>query len=121
MKELETHLKIGNGGETRTEMNVKKQQEIEYILEGTIKPIKGHFVWEVNKITLEVNKAEYKQDTVSFNAFAKKEPEKLIVNTDCVYIPSLNARNALNKYKANPDQKYYFVKEAPMNLSELKF
>ena len=29
MKELETHLKVGVNSETRTELNVKKQQEIE--------------------------------------------------------------------------------------------
>lgn len=119
MKELETHLKVGK--ENRIEMNVKKQQEIEYILEGTIIPKKGHTVFEINEQTLEVKKAEYKIDTVAFNVFTKKSPEKLIVNADCIYIPALNAKNAWKKYLKNKDQSFYFKKEPLLNLSDLTF
>ena len=54
MKELETHLKVGN--ENRIELNVKKKQEVEYVLQGTIKPKTGHFVWELNEETGEIKK-----------------------------------------------------------------
>jgi len=121
MKELETHLKIGANNENRTELNVKKQQEIEYILEGTIKPKKGHFVWEINTITGEIKKAQYKQDTIAFNFNTELPPEKLITNPDCVYIPSLNAKNAMDKYKNNPNQSEYYVKPAPMSLKDLPY
>ena len=119
MKELETHLKVGVNSEARIEMNVKKQQEIEYILEGTIKPKKGHFVWEINTITGEVKKAQYKQDTVTFNIHTELPSEKLITNIDCVYIPALNARTAKDKYLKNSDQSNYYVKHAPMSLNDL--
>lgn len=48
MKELETHLKLDN--QERIELNVKKKQEIEYVLQGTIKPQTGHFVWELSEL-----------------------------------------------------------------------
>lgn len=121
MKELETHLKIGVTNNNRTEISVKKQQEIEYVLEGTIKPKTGHFVWEVNELTGDVKKAQYKQDTIAFNATTELPPEKLIVNPDCIYIPALNARNAKIKYRNNPDQSFYFVKEPLMNINDLNF
>ena len=119
MKELETHLKVGVNSESRIELNVKKQQEIEYILEGTIKPKKGHFVWEINEVTGEVKKAQYKQDTVTFNIHTELPPEKLITNVDCVYIPALNARTAKDKYLKNPNQSNYYAKPAPMSLKDL--
>lgn len=86
MKELESHLI----GKNRIELSVKKQEEIEYVLEGTIKAKTGHFVWEINTITRKVNKAEYKIKTVPFNINGKVPLAKLIINKDCVYIPALN-------------------------------
>ena len=121
MKELETHLKVGVNNPNQTEINVKKKQEIEYVLEGTIKPQTGHFVWELNEETGEVKKAEYKRDTISFNAFTKQEPEKLVVNPDCIYIPALNIENAKKKYLKNKEQSAYYVKPPVMNLSDITF
>lgn len=121
MKELETHLHIGVDSASKTEMNVKKQQEIEYVLEGTIKPIKGHFVWEINKVTGEIKKAQYKQDTVTLNVFTELPPEKLITHIDCVYIPALNARTAKKKYNSNPHQENYYAKTPLLNINDLKF
>lgn len=119
MKELETHLKVGVNSETRTELNVKKQQEIEYFFEGTLKPKKGHFIWEINEETGEVKKAEYKQDTVEFNIHTTLPPEKIITNHNCVYIPALNARTAKNKYLKNPNQSAYYLKPPLMNINDL--
>jgi len=121
MKELETHLKVGVNSESRIEMNVKKQQEIEYVLEGTIKPKRGHYVWELNEETGEIKKAQYKRDTVAFNVFTETPPEKLIVNPDCIYIPALNAENAKKKYLNNKEQEHYYYQQPPMNINELKF
>jgi len=121
MKELETHLKIGASNENRTELNVKKQQEIEHIFEGTIKPKRGHFVWEINEETGEIKKAQYKQDTVAFNVHTELPNEKLVINPDCVYIPALNAESAKKKYLKNNSQSYYYVKPAPMNLKDLLY
>jgi hypothetical protein len=121
MKELETHLKIGVDSGNRVEMNVKRQQEIETVLQGTITPQKGHFVWEINEETGEVKKAEYKCDTISFlPLYDFNVPnEKLSIHPDCIYISALNAENAKKKYLKNKKQDYYFDKIAPMNLSDL--
>lgn len=115
MKELEIHLKLGN----KTEINVKKQQEIEYLLEGTIKPRIGHFVWEINEESGEIKKADYKCDTVSLLGNLKVPAEKLVINPDCIYIPALNAENAKKKYLQNKEQSHYFVKPPLLNIADL--
>jgi len=104
----------------KTEINVKKQQEIEYLLEGTIKPKKGHFVWEINEGTGDIKKAQYKKDTiVAFsNEYVK---EKLIINPDCIYIPALNIKNAKSKYLKNKEQSYYFKKDAILSFKDITF
>lgn len=117
MKELETHLKIDN--QERIELNVKNKQEIEYFLQGTIKPKTGHFIWELNEETGEIKKAEFKKTTAVFGAAIP--PEDLIVKSDCIYIPALNAENAKKKYLKNNNQSAYYVKPAIMNFSDLSF
>jgi hypothetical protein len=117
MKELETHLKLEN--QNRVELNVKKKQEIEYVLEGTLKPKKGHFIWELNEETGEIKKAEFKRTTAVFGAAIS--PEELVINPDCVYIPALNSGNAKKKYLKNKDQSAYYVKTPVMNLSDITF
>tara|TARA_R110000868_G_scaffold400868_1_gene675599 strand:+ start:5761 stop:6120 length:360 start_codon:yes stop_codon:yes gene_type:complete len=119
MKELETHTKIGK--EAKVELAIKKQQEIEYILHGVIAPKVGHVVWEINEETGEIKKADYKKDTVTFNFMAKKEPEKLIVNKDCIYIPALNSENAKRKYLKNKEQSFYYKKEPLLKLNDITF
>ena len=55
MKELEKHLQLNT--KERIELNVKQKKEIEYVLQGTLKPKIGHFIWEINEKTLEIKKA----------------------------------------------------------------
>ena len=116
MKELETHLKTDS--QDKVELNVKKKQEIEYVLQGTIKPQVGHFIWELNEETGEIKKAEFKRKTTAILG-AAIPPELMIVKPDCIYIPALNAENAKKKYLKNKEQSAYFTKEAPMQLSEI--
>jgi len=115
MKELETHLQ--NDTQDNIELNVKKKQEIEYVLQGTIKPQKGHFVWEVNEETGEIKKASFKRNTVLFGAAIT--PEELIIKPDCLYIPALNPENAKRKYLKNKNQSSYYVKPSIMTLSDI--
>lgn len=117
MKELETHLQVGN--QNKVELSVKKKQEIEYVLQGTIKPKAGHFVWELNEETGEIKKAEFKKTTAVFGAAIP--PEELIVKPDCIYIPALNAENAKRKYFKNKEQSAYFVKPAVMNIEDINW
>jgi hypothetical protein len=118
MKELETHLKINDS--ERVELNVKKKKEVQHSLMGTIKPKIGHFIWELNEETGVIKKAEYKRDTTVI--FGANIPtEELIINPDCIYIPSLNAKNAKKKYLKNKEQSSYFFKAPEMDITHLKF
>ena len=40
----------------------------------------------------------------------------MILKADCVYIPALNAKNALKKYHFNKNQTAYYSKPPIMNL-----
>ena len=117
MKELETHLKMDN--RERIELNVKKKQEIEYVLQGTIKPQKGHSIWELNEETGEIKKAEFKRNTAVYGA--ELPPKELVVKADYIYIPALNAENAKRKYLKNKEQPAYYVKPTVMSLSNITF
>lgn len=114
MKELETHLKLQE--QNKIELNIKNKQEVEYVLQGTLKPQTGHFIWEVNEVTGEIKKAEFKKTIATFGASMKAE--ELVINPDCIYIPSLNGKNAFKKYNQDKRQATYYSKVAPMNLSD---
>lgn len=115
MKELETHSKLTQ--QNNVELSVKKKKEIEYVLQGTIKPKTGHFIWEINEETGEIKKAGFKRNTVVLGA--ELLPEELIVKPDCIYIPALNAENAKRKYLKNKEQSVYYVKPSPMNIEDI--
>lgn len=117
MKELETHLKLES--RERIELNVKKKQKIEYVLQGRLIPNAGHFIWELNEETGEIRKAEFKKDTAIL--LGALPPDELMVKPDCIYIPALNAENAKKKYLKNKNQDAYYVKPALMSLSDITF
>ena len=114
---VEPHLTLDT--KERIELNVKKKQEIEYVLQGSVKPQPGHFVWEVNEVTGEIKKAQFKRNTAVYGA--ELPTEELVVKSDCIYIPALNAENAKRKYLKNKEQSAYYVKPAPMSLSDITF
>lgn len=113
-KILKQHLDTG----VKTELSVKKEVKKEYVPEGTLAPKKGHFVWEINKETLSVVKAEYKRNTAVFSRTQTLPSEELIKKENCVYIPALNADNAIKKYMQNSEQSAYYAKPVPMSLKE---
>lgn len=117
MKELQTHFELSV--KDKIELSVKKKQEIEYVLEGSIKPMPGHFIWELNEETGEIRKAEFKKDTAIL--LGALPPDELMVKPDCIYIPALNAENAKKKYLKNKNQDAYYVKPALMSLSDITF
>lgn len=114
---VEPHLTLDT--KERIELNIKKKQEIEYVLQGTIKPQAGHSIWELNKVTGEIKKAQFKRNTAVYGA--ELPTEELVVKSDCIYIPALNAENAKRKYLKNKEQSAYYVKPAPMILSDITF
>ena len=117
MKELSPTFDLSN--QDKVEIGVKKRQQVEYVLEGTIKPNKGHFIWEVNTLTGDVCKAKFKKTIFVLGAMLP--PEELIINPDCLYIPALNEKNARKHYLKNSEQSNYFVKPPIMNLSDITF
>jgi len=118
MKELQVQDKLPSNN--KVELNVKKRQEIEYVLNGSIKPKFGHKIYEVNTNTGEVNLAKYKSDTVVFNHLSKMPAEKLIVNQDCIYISALNKENAKKKFLKDSNQNSYFGKKPILDINMLK-
>ena len=101
----------------KAEISVKKQQQVEYIIQGSLKPKKGQFIYEVNTITHEIKKAEFKRTTAVFGG--KVPPQELIIKPDCIYIPALNKMNAWAKFLKNSNQEAYFTKKAPFNIDEI--
>jgi len=90
MKELE--LKH----ETKIEVSVKQKKQIEHNLIGKVVPHEGHVIWQINKVTLEIEKAKFSNATYVFGGENKKE---IITKEGFAYISSLNKRNALKHFK----------------------
>lgn len=91
------------------EVSVKKKQQIEYELQGSIAPKPNHKIFELNIKTGEVKEAEYKIECYVLGAENKP---RLIVNKECIYIPALNVKNAKKHYLKNNTQSNYYKKEA---------
>jgi hypothetical protein len=110
MKELEQHIKKGD----KTAVHAQRQQQNEHqkVLQGTIKPLPGQIVWEINIETGEISEAYYKQIDVDFEAAINKDfsPRKELITKDgFVYIPAINKQNALKKFNKNKSQEKYFA------------
>ena len=115
MKELETCFREAK--ENKVEISVKKQRQVEYVLAGVITPKQGHFIWEVNTKTGEIKLAEYKRDTLVYNSKVVLPNKKLVINSDCLYIPALNKKNAYKHFLRDGNQSAYYAKPALMDLS----
>ena len=63
--------------------------------------------------------SEYEKRDVAYNALAIVSHDKLIINPNCVYIPALNAKNAIKKYLNDNKQSSYYIKEAPMDIRKI--
>lgn len=70
------------------------QKEIEKLkLQGTIRPQKGHTLFELNLKTKEIKPAQFEE--IYYQSDMKKK--KVIMQHDCIYISALNEKNALRK------------------------
>lgn len=80
----------------------KKEQQKEQKKLGTIKPHRGHTLFEVNKTTGEITEAEFVKTDISFHDAAngiKPKNHKVIVKENCLYVPALNKKNVIKKLK----------------------
>lgn len=118
MKELELSIHEKVSEQKQTELSVKKKKEIDYILLGSLRPQKGHKLFECNLLTGIVNEAKYhnRKDTIHYNSIKYVETKKLIIHPDCIYIPALNVKNAIKKFTKEKNQNKYFTKPAILNL-----
>ena len=93
-----------------TEISVKKnvKQKKEYNHDGIILPKKGQTVWEINLQTEEITEAEYEKTTVAI-LNADPIPKKIIQKSGHIYIPAINKKNALKKFKKSKNQKDYLI------------
>lgn len=82
--------------EPKIEISVKQKKQIEYEFIGQIRPHSGHTLWQINNVTLEIEKARFNNTTYNLNEELKKE---IILMKDHTYISALNKKNALKKYK----------------------
>jgi hypothetical protein len=80
----------------KTEYAVQKEIKKQKVLVGKIIPYKGHSIWEVNNLTLEVRLAKFIQQTYIINQ-AHPNPEILVLK-DHSYVSALNKESALKKY-----------------------
>ena len=83
---------------------VKKKKDVEYKLEGSIKPFRGHQIWEINLETMEINPSSFiKRKNINwFDAlrFIKSGYSKDIqIKKNCVYISALNKKTALDRFE----------------------
>jgi len=99
MKELEKYSNDNIG--LKKVAPIKKEK----LLLGTLHPQRGHKCFEINISTNEIKEAEYTNETSfilnpDISVKSSSGYIKRILNTksDCVYITSLNKKNALKKY-----------------------
>lgn len=82
--------------------NVRQVQvEEQQVVVGSLMMKKGHKIFEVNRVTMEVKIAQMEQLPINFadRKANKLSPNKskLVINKDCVYVSALNVQNAMRK------------------------
>ena len=87
-----------------TELSVKLSQEEQRNLKliRSLIPHKGHQVFKIHKVSLEVSKPLYEKTMVwAVNKSIKENLPKLIVEEGYFYVVALNETNALKKFMKN--------------------
>ena len=84
--------------DARIELSEQKKHEYHYL--GSVKKNPHLSLWSFNKKTKEIKLAEYKkEDTYNFMNMGKKQPRKVSVEKDCIYIQALNKKNVIKILK----------------------
>jgi hypothetical protein len=84
---------------TAIEVSVKKQQKHELKLIGSLLPKRGHQIFEINTKTGKCRLAEYRiEKEVSISDALLKNRKSIVINKDCEYISSLNAKSAMKRF-----------------------
>jgi len=86
---------------------IPNKRGIEYI--GTLKPQKGHTLFEMNVVTQEIVIAKFEDIVIDFNSALKgnySKKQKVIINPNCIYVTALNKKNAAKKFLEKMYQIY---------------
>jgi hypothetical protein len=102
MKELFKHNKLSE--RQQIESIVKKKKQVEFKYESSIKPYKGHKVFEINLNNLTIKEADYvkRKDIHWFEAIKFMNSgykQDVLIRKGCVYISALNKESALKRFK----------------------
>lgn len=76
----------------KQEQVVKKQQEYKFI--GKLKKVAGHTLFEFDKKTKEIRKADVSKKAILNVDGSVKYETKIDVKQDCFYLQALNINNA---------------------------
>ncbi len=102
-------MKLSNDQPTRIQSEVKTPERTEFKLVDQLSPKRGHTVWEVNVLTMEVVEAEFEK--VDLVLSLQWMAERFILNPDsyanprilrkpnCIYISALKKEGALKRMK----------------------
>jgi hypothetical protein len=79
---------------------------------GTIRPHKGHTLFQINLESGEVTEAEFDRQDVDFKELKKEESsrlkpgviKKVVVKKGCIYVSALNKTNAIKKFAKQAQQ-----------------
>jgi hypothetical protein len=97
MKELQFLDKISEKQGVELEQQQKKKQEFKY--DSSLKPMRGHRVWELNLSNDEIIEASFmEQKTVLFESANEVVNKEIVRKPNCVYISALNPKSARSRY-----------------------
>lgn len=102
MRELNTHDRLSE--KQSIEQTQKKTQTVEFKYDSSLRPLRGHIVWEINVKSGEIKQAEYKKyHTIYwFDALKCLEngwKKEIIKQKGCIYISALTKESALKRWK----------------------
>lgn len=75
----------------------QREMKKEVKLHGTVRPHKGHKLFELNLKTKEVKEAEFEQLDYDVKQKTSGKRKKVLMKESCIYISALNEKNALKK------------------------
>lgn len=94
---------LGSDKPDKDKMSVvsQKEQEKKQEILGSIKPHRGHTLFKYNKLTKVLSKAKFEELDAKFDISFKeiKQPRKIIVEENYLYVSALNEKNARKKLK----------------------
>ena len=81
------------------EVLIPQKKQVKYL--GTIKPHKGHTLYELNLKNSTITIAQFMQEKVQHKLNEKNLSfrKKLIINPDCIYASALNIENAKKHFR----------------------